>query len=140
MLKVKKLTKTAKLPYKKHQTDAGYDLSADEGKILLPQQWCLVSTGISVSIPIGTYGRIAPRSGFSWKSGTTVGAGVIDSSYRGEVKVLIHNVGNKTVEINKGDRIAQLIIEKIELPEVVEVTDLEDTERGKGGFGSTGKN
>jgi deoxyuridine 5'-triphosphate nucleotidohydrolase len=139
-LKVKKLSKTAKLPYKKHKTDAGYDLSADEGKLLLPQQWCLINTGLSLTVPEGTYGRIAPRSGFSWKSGTIVGAGVIDADYTGPVKVLIHNVGNKSVEIKKGDRIAQLIIEKIVLADVVEVTDLNNTERGQGGFGSTGKN
>ena len=140
MLVIKRLTKTAKLPYKKHKTDAGYDLTADEGKLLFPQKCVLIKTGLAITVPPGTYGRIAPRSGFSWKTGSIVGAGVIDQDYTGEVKILIHNVGDKCIEINKGDRIAQLIIEKISFPEIFEVIDLNDTERGTNGFGSTGKN
>lgn len=138
MLKVKLLTNTAKLPYKKYKTDAGYDLYADEGQILLPNSCKLIKIGISISIPEGTYGRIAPRSGFSYKFGTMIGAGVIDKEYRGEIKVLVFNIGDKMIEINKGDRIAQLILEKISYADIVQVDDLDNTNRGDKGFGSTG--
>ena len=139
MLYVKRLTKTAKLPVRKHKGDAGYDLSSDEGILIKPREWKLVSTGISIAIPKGTYGRIAPRSGFSYKKGTMIGAGVVDESYRGIIKVLVFNMSENFIEIQKGDRIAQLILEKIETPEVMEVDELDNTDRGSGGFGSTGK-
>ena len=139
MLLVKRLTETAKLPVRQHKGDAGYDLSADEDIIIPAMKWKLVSTGIAFTVPKGTYGRIAPRSGFSYKKGTMIGAGVVDSGYCNEVKVLVFNLNDKDLKIVQGDRIAQLILEKIETPEVKEVKDLEDTERGFGGFGSTGQ-
>lgn len=138
MLKVQRLTKTAQLPVRQHKGDAGYDLSADEDKTILPGEWKLISTGIAFTVPNGTYGRIAPRSGFSYKKGTMVGAGVVDQQYTGEVKVLIFNLSKETIMVKQGDRIAQLILEKIETPDVIEVEDLEKTQRGSGGFGSTG--
>eukprot|EP00958_Prasinococcus_capsulatus_P023990 scaffold3691_cov394-Prasinococcus_capsulatus_cf.AAC.10 len=98
----------------------------------------LVKTGLSIAIPQGTYARIAPRSGLAYKSGIDVGAGVVDYDYRGEVGVILFNFGNEDFQVRKGDRIAQLILEKIATPEVVEVSDLDDTVRGEGGFGSTG--
>lgn len=97
----------------------------------------LVSTGISVAIPHDCYGRVASRSGLAMK-GIEVGAGVIDSDYRGEVKVLLRNLGGFPFEVKHGDRIAQLIIENIITPDVTEVKDLDQTVRGSGGFGSTG--
>ena len=138
MLKVKKLSPTAKLPFKKHKTDAGYDLSADESVLIEPNGWKLIRTGLSFTVPEGTYGRIAPRSGFSYKLGTMIGAGVIDRDYSGEVKVLVFNVSDKYIEVHRGQRIAQLILEKIAYVDVEEVDSLIDTERGTGGFGSTG--
>lgn len=139
MLRVKRLTKTAKLPVRQHKGDAGYDLSADEDIIIPCGEWKLISTGIAFTVPSGTYGRIAPRSGFSYKRGTMIGAGVIDEGYTGHVKVLVFNLSNKEIVVEEGDRIAQLILEKIATPDVVEVSDLEETKRADGGFGSSGK-
>lgn len=93
---------------------------------------------ISIAVPAGTYGRVAPRSGLASKHGIDTGAGVIDADYRGPVKVLLFNFGEKEFEINEGDRVAQLIVERIYTPEVVVVEELEETVRGAGGFGSTG--
>ncbi len=100
----------------------------------------LVPTGLSMAIPIGNYGRIAPRSGLAAKNFIDVGAGVIDADYRGEVKVLLFNFSEQEFQIKAGDRVAQLIIEKYTRTEIEEVTegDLDSTERGEGGFGSTG--
>ena len=139
MLKVQRLTETAQLPIRQHKGDAGYDLSADEDIVIPPNKWKLVSTGLAFTVPKGTYGRIAPRSGFSYKKGTMIGAGVIDEQYTGHVKVLVFNLNDKELKIVQGNRIAQLILEKISTPEVIEVKSLEETERGSGGFGSTGK-
>ena len=91
-----------------------------------------------MGILVGNYGRIAPRSGLAAKHMIDVGAGVIDSDYRGEVKVLLFNLGEKDFEVNKGDRVAQLIIEKYTITQMTEVKELDDTVRGAGGFGSTG--
>ena len=158
---VKRLTETAVLPKRGSSQAAGYDLYADQAGTVPECQYLeqfagrdcnnngiikrtvttgsyLVSTGIAVKIPIGYYGRVASRSGLAVKNGLEVGAGVIDSDYRGEVKVLLRNLGSQPFEFKSGDRIAQLIIEKIETPDVEEVTDLDVTDRGAGGFGSTG--
>ncbi|OQV10261.1 hypothetical protein CLAIMM_14286 [Cladophialophora immunda] len=86
----------------------------------------------------GTYGRVAPRSGLAAKHFIDTGAGVIDADYRGEVKVLLFNHGEADFQVNKGDRIAQLVLERIYTPEIVEVENLEESVRGAGGFGSTG--
>ncbi|CAG9938409.1 unnamed protein product [Clonostachys rosea f. rosea IK726] len=98
----------------------------------------LVSTDISIACPAGTYGRIAPRSGLASKNFIDTGAGVIDADYRGEVKVLLFNHAETDFEIKEGDRIAQLVLERIYTPDVVEVQELEESVRGAGGFGSTG--
>lgn len=94
-----------------------------------------------MAIPIGTYGRLAPRSGLAWKNHIDVGAGVIDADYRGEVKVLLFNFSDQDFTVKRGDRIAQLICEVIAVPEVDEIGEDEElaaTQRGAGGFGSTG--
>ena len=98
----------------------------------------LIDTGISIKVPEGTYGRIAPRSSVS-KRGILINAGVIDRDYRGPVKIMIHNLSNNVYVINKNDRIAQLILEQIKTPEVELVENLDETIRGEGGFGSTGR-
>jgi len=98
----------------------------------------LVKTDLSIAVPAGTYGRVAPRSGLAWKHSIDVGAGVIDADYRGNVGVILFNHSDKDFKVEIGDRIAQLIIERIELPHVQEVDELDDTIRGGGGFGSTG--
>lgn len=121
--------------------DLGNGLSLSTGRkevINVGTGSCLVSTGIAVKISEGYYGRVASRSGLAVKSHLEVGAGVIDSDYRGEVKVLLRNLGSQPFEVKKGDRIAQLILEKIITPDPLEVKDLDDTARGEGGFGSTG--
>lgn len=98
----------------------------------------LVKTDIQIEVPFGTYGRVAPRSGLAWKNFIDVGAGVIDQDYRGNVGVILFNHSDEAFEVKKGDRIAQLICERIVYPTLVQLDSLTDTNRGAGGFGSTG--
>jgi dUTP pyrophosphatase len=126
------------IPKRGSEQAAGYDLyTIDEGR-LMPKQTRLFDTGISFTVPEGTYGRIAPRSGLS-KKGILVNAGVVDRDYTGPVKVMLHNLSDEMYQVKKNDRIAQLIIEKIATPVIEEVGSLEETDRGDGGFGSTGR-
>ena len=124
--------------------DAGIDLYATEDCIIQPGEQALVKTGISVSFSPDYYLRIAPRSGLAYKNGIDVMAGVIDSSYRGEIGVVLRNHSVATEEdtgafiINRGDRIAQMIPERISQEHFIFVSELDDSERGEGGFGSTG--
>lgn len=139
MLRVRLLTKTASLPVMATPGSAGYDLSADEDGVIPPGGRALVSTGAVIAVPGGTYGRIAPRSGLALRNGISVGAGVIDSDYRGEIKILLFNHDPSAEFVfQKGDRIAQLVLEKIETPPVIAVHDIDDTSRSVNGFGSTG--
>eukprot|EP01091_Cochliopodium_minus_P008620 TRINITY_DN1984_c0_g3_i1.p1 TRINITY_DN1984_c0_g3~~TRINITY_DN1984_c0_g3_i1.p1 ORF type:complete len:149 (-),score=42.59 TRINITY_DN1984_c0_g3_i1:32-478(-) len=140
VLKVKKLTEFAVIPVRGTKQAAGYDLVSAYDLRIEKQGKAIVKTDLAVAIPEGHYGRIAPRSSIAWKNHIDVGAGVIDCDYRGNVGVVLFNHSNEDFEIKRGDRIAQLILEKISTPEVVEVEDLDSTERGEGGFGSTGKN
>ena len=139
---VKRLVRDSILPTRGSKYAAGLDLYACETVCIstssLDNTGTLVSTGISMVIPNGYYGRIAPRSGMSVKYGLIVNAGVIDSDYRGEIKILFNNFTKMDVVIHRGDKVAQIIIEKIALLDVKEVDDLENTERGSNGFGSTG--
>jgi deoxyuridine 5'-triphosphate nucleotidohydrolase len=121
-----------------HNSSAGYDLSSCEALTIGAGKTALVKTGLQIACPAGTYGRVAPRSGLALKHSIDVGAGVIDADYRGEVGVILFNFGSNDFEIKEGDRIAQLVLEKICLADVAEVDDLEETLRGEGGFGSTG--
>ena len=136
--RVKKLIPEADLPVRGSDGAAGYDLTSTEECTILPNRRAVVSTGIAVKVPEGTYGRIAPRSGLAVKHGLHIGAGVIDTDYTGEIKVVIFNHNSKKYIIKPGFRIAQLILEQCVTPEVVEVDDLDATERGSNGFGSTG--
>lgn len=117
---------------------AGYDLYANEDVTIGETEFTPVSTGVTVAIPPGYYGRIAPRSGLAAKYGIIIGGGVIDEDYRGELKVLMSCLQG-LYDVSRGERIAQLILEKITTPEMEIVTNLDDTERGSDGFGSTGK-
>ena len=137
-LKIKKLNPIAFMPLKGSEHAAGYDLFSIEETRIPPRDKKLISTGISMAIPVGNYGRVAPRSGLAVKNFIDVGAGVIDADYRGEVKVLLFNLSENEFKVNVGDRIAQLIIEKYTRTELEEVDDLDATVRGDGGFGSTG--
>ncbi|XP_057458790.1 deoxyuridine 5'-triphosphate nucleotidohydrolase-like isoform X2 [Lotus japonicus] len=138
LLRVKKLSDKAVLPARASHLSAGYDLSSAVETKVPARGKALVATDISISIPEGTYARIAPRSGLTWKHSIDVGAGVIDADYRGPVGVILFNHSDLDFEVKIGDRIAQLIIEKIVTPDVAEVEDLDSTVRGEGGFGSTG--
>ncbi|KAI0068959.1 dUTP diphosphatase [Artomyces pyxidatus] len=137
-LLIKRLSQKAKLPTRGSALAAGYDLYSAEKKVIPAHGKALVDTQISIAVPAGTYGRVAPRSGLASKFMIDTGAGVIDADYRGVVFVLLFNLSDKDFTVEEGDRIAQLIIEKIETPAVLEVDDLEATLRGAGGFGSTG--
>ncbi|KAA8912817.1 hypothetical protein TRICI_003360 [Trichomonascus ciferrii] len=138
-LRVALLNGAAKAPTRGSALAAGYDVYACEDVELKARSRGLVPTGISIAVPEGTYGRIAPRSGLAVKHGIDTGAGVIDADYRGEVKVLLFNNSEEDYKIAAGDRIAQLVLEQIVTPEVQVLDSLDDTERGAGGFGSTGK-
>ena len=137
-LLVKRLNEHGTIPARGSSLAAGYDLSSSEDVSIPRGARGLVGTSIAFTVPDGTYGRIAPRSGLAVKKGIQVGAGVIDRDYTGEVKVVLFNHGDESFEIKKGDRIAQLILERCDTPPVKEVYSLDDTERSEGGFGSTG--
>ncbi|KAK1926701.1 dUTPase-like protein, partial [Papiliotrema laurentii] len=137
-LQIKLLTHTAKLPVQGSETAAGLDLHASSPKTIPARGKALVETGLSLAIPAGHYGRVAPRSGLAAKFGVETGAGVIDSDYRGPLMVLLFNHSDSDFEIKEGDRIAQLILERISIPVIRQVETLDETVRGAGGFGSTG--
>jgi dUTP pyrophosphatase len=137
-LRVKLLNDSATLPTRGTAGAVGYDLACIEDFRLDTQSRALVPTGLGFQLPDGVYGRIAPRSGLTVKHGIHIGAGVIDPDYMGEVKVAMFNLGLEPVHFKKGDRIAQLILERCEVPDVQEVDTLASTQRGGGGFGSTG--
>ncbi|GMK54204.1 hypothetical protein CspeluHIS016_0107900 [Cutaneotrichosporon spelunceum] len=137
-LLIKFLNEGATLPTRGSPLSAGHDLYAADGIIIPARGKALVSTGLAIAVPKGTYGRIAPRSGLASKHSIDVGAGVVDADYRGEVKVLLFNYGGDDFKVAKGDRVAQLILEHVHMAPVRQVDDLEATLRGAGGFGSTG--
>lgn len=138
ILKFAKLSEKAFAPTKGSAAAAGYDLRSAYRCVIPARGKELVKTDIQVEVPAGTYGRVAPRSGLAWKNFIDVGAGVIDADYRGNLQVLLFNHSDSDFEVVPGDRIAQLICEKIEYPELEELETLDDTKRGAGGFGSTG--
>ncbi|KAH7888017.1 dUTP pyrophosphatase [Phlebopus sp. FC_14] len=137
-LLIKRLSDRARLPTRGSALAAGYDLYSAERKKIPAHGKALVDTQLSIAVPAGTYGRVAPRSGLASKFMIDTGAGVIDADYRGVVFVLLFNLSDNDFEVQEGDRIAQLIIEKIYTPDVMEVDHLEETARGANGFGSTG--
>ena len=137
-IRVKRLTKTARLPTKGTKESAGFDISADCEIVIPPHGRVLVKTGLAMVAPRGTYLRMAPRSGLSLKHMLHVGAGVIDRDYCGECGVVMFNHGENEYKVRLGDKIAQVIPELISDARCVEVSDVNDTERGNGGFGSTG--
>ena len=136
-VKVKKMTPEAKLPAFAHPGDAGMDLFSCVNMILGPGETKAVPTGIQMAIPAGHVGLVWDKSGISLK-GVHRLAGVVDSGYRGEVRVVMVNLGQGPFEIKAGMKIAQMLIQPVESPTVVESDTLDDTSRGDGGFGSTG--
>lgn len=137
-LKVKKIQMDAKLPQYGHAGDAGLDLFSSIDFVLEKGRVEAIPSGIKVAIPDGYVGLIWDKSGVSLK-GVHRLAGVIDSGYRGEVKVVMINLSDKSFAIDKGMKIAQMLVQPITMVRVVEAEDFDDTSRGEGGFGSTGK-
>lgn len=137
MIPLKILSDKATVPKRALPGSAGLDLSASEDVTIPPRKWKLVSTGLAMQIPGGYYGRIAPRSGLAAKNGIDVLAGVIDENYTGEVKVILMNNDDKEFQVHCGERIAQIIFEKILVDDFEVVSELTETERGANGFGST---
>ncbi|WP_336081792.1 dUTP diphosphatase [Nocardia sp. SSK8] len=129
------------VPTRAHPGDAGVDLCTTEDVIIEPGERVLVGTGIAIALPVGTVGLIHPRSGLAAKAGLSVvnTPGTIDAGYRGEIKVCLINHDPRTaVELRRGDRIAQLLVQRVELVGFTEVDDLDETARGAGGYGSSG--
>lgn len=138
-LKIKKLNSDAILPHYAHIDDAGFDLFSVENIEIAPMSRVQIPTGIAMEIPNGFVGLIWDKSGLSHKNGLKTLGGVIDSGYRGEIKVGLINLSAENYLLEKGHKVAQMIIQKKETCEIVEVDELSDTLRGEGGFGSTGK-
>lgn len=142
-IKLKRITDTARTPKHGSQDAAGYDLYADWPKPLeiMPHATVKIGTGIALEIPKGYFGAVYARSGLATyqKLRPSNCVGVIDSDYRGEIMVALHNDSNKMARIEPYERVAQLVIQRFEPLEFEEVDKLEETDRGAGGFGSTGK-
>lgn len=137
VIKFLRLHPDAKLPARGSKQAAGLDLYSVETVTISPGRRAAVRTGIAAAIPAGYYGRVAPRSGLAVKHGIDVLAGVVDSDYRGEIICVLINLGEEAVHLERGARVAQLIIEVIIMPESEWADALEDTGRGSAGFGST---
>ena len=138
VLKFKRLDERATLPTRGSAASAGLDLYSIEDISIAPRQRVLARTGVAVAVPVGFYGRVAPRSGLAVRNGLDVLAGVIDSDYRGEVCCALLNTGDEAIELRSGSRLCQLIIEQIITPAPEWADELDETARGAGGFGSTG--
>jgi len=139
-IQIMKLDPDALLPSKAHPTDAGYDLFAAEAVTVQPGESALVGTGIAMALPAATEAQVRPRSGIALKHQVTVlnAPGTIDADYRGEVKVILINHGRSPFQIEKGMKIAQMVIAPVLPTSLAEVPELNETVRGEGGFGSSG--
>ncbi len=141
-LRFRRLKVAARPPTQAHEGDAGYDLHAAEAVTIAPGERASVGTGIAVAIPEGHAGLVVPRSGLAARHGISVvnAPGLIDSGYRGELRVLLLNTDRaEPFEVEPGDRIAQLVLVAVETGGLEEVSELDETARGVGGFGSTGR-
>ena len=139
-LRIKRLQPDVELPSYAHPGDAGLDIRSAEEAVLQPGERRLIGTGLAMALPEGYAAFVQPRSGLAARHGISIvnTPGLIDCHYRGEVKVILVNLGGEPFRVKKGDRIAQMVIQRVERAEVLEVEELEDTSRGEGGFGSTG--
>ena len=137
-LKIKKIRDDAKVPTRAHHDDAGIDLYAYGEHRVESRQTAVIPTGVAFEIEEGYVGLIWDKSSISSKSIKTLG-GVIDAGYRGEVSVVVNNLSDVPYTFSHGHKVAQLLIQKVEFPEIAEVDELSDSLRGEGGFGSTGK-
>ncbi|HIW69663.1 MAG TPA: dUTP diphosphatase [Candidatus Dietzia merdigallinarum] len=141
VLRLQRLDADLPLPVRAHPTDAGIDLHAAHDCNLAPGHRMLVGTGVAIALPAGFVGLVHPRSGLAARVGLSIvnAPGTVDAAYRGEIKVNLINLDpTDTVHIARGDRIAQLLIQRVELWDVAEVEELDQTDRGTGGHGSTG--
>ena len=139
-LAVKRLDPSVPLPVHAREGDAGLDLHAAHDLTLEPGARGVVGTGLAIAIPAGYAGLVLPRSGLALTHGLTIlnTPGLVDSGYRGEVKILLVNHDAKPVTLKRGQRVAQLVIQRVERAELNEVSELPSSQRGTGGFGSTG--
>ena len=139
-LKVKLIHDKAILPHYAHPGDAGLDLFSVERKVIPPGESGLIHTGIVIQLPPNSEAQVRPRSGLALKHGIGLvnSPGTIDSDYRGEIKIILFNFGKTPFVINRGDRVAQMVINRVERVTLIERENLETTERGSGGFGHTG--
>lgn len=137
-LKIKKVRDNAKIPNRAHHNDAGIDLYACGEHLVIPGATVMIPIGVAFEIQEGCVGLIWDKSSIGSKNLKTLG-GVIDAGYRGEVSVMVHNLSEVPYTFLHGHKVAQLLIQKVEFPEIVEVGELSDSLRGQGGFGSTGK-
>jgi dUTP pyrophosphatase len=140
-VEIKRLSPEARIPSYKHAGDSGADLYAVDECLLAPLERRAIGTGLAAAVPPGFELQVRPRSGLALDHGLTVlnTPGTVDSSYRGEIKVILVNLGNEPYQVRKGERIAQLVVAPVIQGEFREVPVLSETERGAGGFGSTGK-
>jgi dUTP pyrophosphatase len=141
-LRFRRLAVAARPPTQAHDGDAGYDLRAAEAVTIAPGERASVGTGIAVAIPEGQAGLVLPRSGLAARHGISLvnAPGLIDSGYRGELRVLLLNTDRvEPFSVEPGDRIAQLVLVRVETEQLEEVAELDETARGVGGFGSTGR-
>lgn len=138
---VKRLDPTVELPSYAYEGDAGLDLRANESVDISPFSRVLIPTGLAIALPDGFAGFVQPRSGMALKRGLTIAntPGLIDAHYRGELKVIVVNIDpHETIHIERGERIAQLVIQQVPVVRLIEVDELDETDRGCGGFGSSG--
>lgn len=135
---IKKLSATATIPRYIHPHDAGMDLYSCETLTIGSGERKLIPTGIAMAIPSGYVGLIWDKSGIATNHGLKTMAGVIDSGYRGEIKILVHNLSSESYTVQAGEKIAQMLIQPVEQKKIIEVEELDETSRGAGGFGSTG--
>lgn len=138
---IKRLDPSVEFPTYAYTGDAGLDLRSNEDLVLAPHERRLIATGLAVAIPEGYAGFVQPRSGLALREGLSMAntPGLIDSHYRGELKVCAVNLDNeKPIHIERGERIAQLVIQRVPIVNLIEVDELDETDRGAGGFGSSG--
>lgn len=139
-IKIKKLTDDAKIPTYAHDGDAGADIYSNETVTIQPLDRKSIGTGLSVEIPVGFEIQVRPKSGLALNHGITVlnTPGTIDAGYRGEIKGILINLGSEPYTVEKGQKIAQLVLKPVLKADFIETDDLSDSVRGEGGFGSTG--
>ena len=138
-IKIKKLDERAKIPSFAHEGDAGMDLYCIESVTIKPGELVKIGTGISIELPLGYVALVWDKSGIAVGRQLKVFGGVLDAWYRGEYFVNLYNAGTEKQEFEAGDKIGQILIQKVEYPEILVVDELSDTVRGASGFGSTGK-